>query len=206
MNTPKSGSLFVIVAPSGAGKSSLVAELLKQDANIQLSISYTTRAPRTGEVDGQHYHFIDVPAFRALRGRAVAAALAVPPVLSRLAMLERYYRDRSVGLPARWTPAEAHDNAVANLPATVRAVAASLLVDRLTVIDRDGGVLYDGADPDMFAGQWERGFHRPLSAVETADARMRLARIGSLRSVPGVGTALSDPVVASIRRSLDDLA
>ncbi|WP_270319490.1 zeta toxin family protein [Bifidobacterium adolescentis] len=137
---------------------------------------------------------------------AYGAALAVPPVLSRLAMLERYYRDRSVGLPARWTPAEAHDNAVANLPATVRAVAASLLVDRLTVIDRGGGVLYDGADPDMFAGQWERGFHRPLSAVETADARMRLARIGSLRSVPGVGTALSDPVVASIRRSLDDLA
>lgn len=137
---------------------------------------------------------------------AYGAALAVPPVLSRLAMLERYYRDRSVGLPARWTPAEAHDNAVANLPATVRAVAASLLVDRLTVIDRGGGVLYDGADPDMFAVQWERGFHRPLSAVETADARMRLARIGSLRSVPGVGTALSDPVVASIRRSLDDLA
>ena len=40
---------------------------------------------------------------------AYGAALAVPPVLSRLAMLERYYRDRSVGLPARWTPAEAHD-------------------------------------------------------------------------------------------------
>ena len=95
---------------------------------------------------------------------------------------------------------------LANLPATIRAVAMSPLIDRLTVIDRDGGVLYDGADPDMFAGQWERGFHRPLSAVETADARMRLARIGSLRSVPGVGTALSDPVVASIRRSLDDLA
>lgn len=95
---------------------------------------------------------------------------------------------------------------MANLPATVRAVAMSPLVDRLTVIDRDGGVLYDGADPDMFAGQWERGFHRPLSAAEAADARMRLARIGSLRSVPGVGTALSDPVVASIRRSLDDLA
>lgn len=135
-----------------------------------------------------------------------AVVLAVPPVLSRLAMLERYYRDRSAGLPARWTPAEAHDNTVANLPATVRAVAMSPLADRLTVIDRDGGVLYDGADPDMFAGQWERGFHRPLSAVETADARMRLARIGSLRSVPGVGTALSDPVVASIRRSLDKLA
>lgn len=90
--------------------------------------------------------------------------------------------------------------------ARAEAVAPWHAVDRLTVIDRDGGVLYDGADPDMFAGQWERGFHRPLSAVETADARMRLARIGSLRSVPGVGTALSDPVVASIRRSLDELA
>ena len=122
---------------------------------------------------------------------AYGAALAVPPVLSRLAMLERYYRDRSVGLPARWTPAEAHDNAVANLPATVRAVAASLLVDRLTVIDRDGGVLYDGADPDMFAGQWERGFHRPLSAVETADARMRL------RPLPlGLGQRLGVRVAA----------
>lgn len=67
MNTPKSGSLFVIIAPSGAGKSSLVAELLKQDANIQLSISYTTRAPRTGEVDGVNYHFTDVANFLAMR-------------------------------------------------------------------------------------------------------------------------------------------
>ena len=134
-----------------------------------------------------------------------AVVLAVPPALSSLAILERYYRDRSAGLPARWTPASAHDNAVANLPATVCAVAMSPLADRLTVIDRDGGVLYDGADPDMFAGRWEDGFHRPLSAVETADARMRLARIGSLRRVPGVGTALSDPVVLSIRRDLEVL-
>ena len=67
MNTPKSGSLFVIVAPSGAGKSSLVAELLKQDADIQLSVSYTTRAPRAGEVDGVNYHFTDVANFLAMR-------------------------------------------------------------------------------------------------------------------------------------------
>ena len=73
MTNPKhisqSGSLFVIVAPSGAGKSSLVAELLKQDANIQLSISYTTRAPRAGEIDGVNYHFTDAPNFLAMRGR-----------------------------------------------------------------------------------------------------------------------------------------
>ena len=67
MNTPKSGSLFVIVAPSGAGKSSLVAELLKQDTDIQLSVSYTTRKPRNGEVDGKDYHFVTVEAFLRLR-------------------------------------------------------------------------------------------------------------------------------------------
>ena len=66
-SSPKSGSLFVIIAPSGAGKSSLVAELLKADTNIQLSISYTTRAPRTGEVDGVNYHFTDVANFLAMR-------------------------------------------------------------------------------------------------------------------------------------------
>jgi guanylate kinase len=52
------GNLFVVVAPSGAGKTSLVNELLKRDPNIKLSISYTTRAPRDGEVDGLDYHFV----------------------------------------------------------------------------------------------------------------------------------------------------
>lgn len=53
-----SGNLFIICAPSGAGKTSLVAELLRVDAGIRLSISYTTRAPRPGEVDGRDYHFV----------------------------------------------------------------------------------------------------------------------------------------------------
>lgn len=66
----------------------------------------------------------------------------------------------------------------------------------------DGPLLpVNGDDLRQYHPDYDR-----LSAVETADARMRLARIGSLRSVPGVGTALSAPVVASIRRSLDDLA
>ncbi len=67
MNTLKSGSLFIVAAPSGAGKSSLVTELLKQDANIQLSVSYTTRAPRVGELDGVAYHFTDVATFLTMR-------------------------------------------------------------------------------------------------------------------------------------------
>ena len=52
------GNLFVVVAPSGAGKTTLVSALLKSDANVRLSISYTTRAPRSGEADGREYHFI----------------------------------------------------------------------------------------------------------------------------------------------------
>ena len=60
------GNLFVVVAPSGAGKTSLVDALLNQDPNIRLSISYTTRAPRPGEQDGREYHFIDKPTFEAM--------------------------------------------------------------------------------------------------------------------------------------------
>jgi len=60
------GNLFVVVAPSGAGKTSLVAELLKREPNIHLSISYTTRAPREGEKDGREYHFVDKPAFEKM--------------------------------------------------------------------------------------------------------------------------------------------
>jgi guanylate kinase len=58
------GNLFVVAAPSGAGKSSLVNALLAQDSGIQLSVSYTTRAPRGAEVDGVHYVFIDGPEFQ----------------------------------------------------------------------------------------------------------------------------------------------
>jgi len=53
-----SGSLFVISAPSGAGKTSLVHALLNINPQIDLSVSYTTRLPRAGEVDGKDYHFV----------------------------------------------------------------------------------------------------------------------------------------------------
>lgn len=177
---------------------------------IRMTMEHVTANGISAVVEGTWRNaatVLDEAANAKRAGRSThAVVLAVPPALSSLAILERYYRDRSAGLPARWTPASAHDNAVANLPATVRAVAMSPLADRLTVIDRDGGVLYDGTDSDMFAGQWERGFNRPLSAEERADVRMRLGRIKSLRDVPGVTTVSSDPVVASIRRSLDDPA
>jgi guanylate kinase len=64
-----SGSLFVIVAPSGAGKTSLVDALLQDEPNIRLSVSYTTRAPRAGEVSGREYHFIAPQEFAAMLAR-----------------------------------------------------------------------------------------------------------------------------------------
>ena len=58
MSDINKGSLFIIAAPSGGGKTSLVNALLKGDARLVLSVSHTTRAARPGEVDGQHYHFV----------------------------------------------------------------------------------------------------------------------------------------------------
>lgn len=59
------GNLFMVVAPSGAGKSTLVNALLAKDPAIRLSISWTTRAPRPKERDGEHYHFTSVDDFLA---------------------------------------------------------------------------------------------------------------------------------------------
>jgi guanylate kinase len=60
------GLLFIVTAPSGAGKSSLVNAVLADDSGLALSISYTTRAPRPGETDGREYHFVDRPAFQKM--------------------------------------------------------------------------------------------------------------------------------------------
>lgn len=57
------GNLFIITAASGAGKTSLVKELLASDSQVKLSISHTTRQPRPGEKDGAHYHFINEAQF-----------------------------------------------------------------------------------------------------------------------------------------------
>ena len=58
--------LFIISAPSGTGKTSLVKALLQSDLNLSLSISHTTRPPRSGEVNGRDYHFVDEVTFRQM--------------------------------------------------------------------------------------------------------------------------------------------
>jgi guanylate kinase len=61
--------LFVVAAPSGGGKTSLINSLLDKDRQIKLSVSHTTRPARPGEVDGVHYHFVDEETFLDLMER-----------------------------------------------------------------------------------------------------------------------------------------
>ena len=60
------GLLFIVAAPSGAGKSSLVNAVVADDPDLALSVSYTTRAPRAGEVNGREYHFVDRATFQRM--------------------------------------------------------------------------------------------------------------------------------------------
>jgi guanylate kinase len=63
------GRLFVITAPSGAGKTSLIDAVMEADPTLKLSVSYTTRAPRRGETDGVDYPFVDDQRFLAMKQR-----------------------------------------------------------------------------------------------------------------------------------------
>ncbi len=63
-----SGNLFIVSAPSGAGKTSLVNSLLSSNKEIDLSVSYTSLAPRPGETDGKDYHFVTRETFQKMSG------------------------------------------------------------------------------------------------------------------------------------------
>ncbi len=67
MEFQRRGVMLVIASPSGAGKSSISRSLFGQDPNIRLSVSVTTRARRTDEVEGTHYYFVDVPTFNRMK-------------------------------------------------------------------------------------------------------------------------------------------
>jgi guanylate kinase len=87
------GDLFVVVAPSGAGKTSLVNAMLAEETGIRLSVSFTTRVPREGEVDGREYHFVAREAFEAM--------IAAGDFLEHANVYGNYY-----GTSRRWIEAE----------------------------------------------------------------------------------------------------
>ncbi len=87
------GDLFVVVAPSGAGKTSLVNRLLEVETGIRLSVSYTTRAPREGEASGREYHFVAREAFESM--------IAAGDFLEHANVYGNYY-----GTSRRWIESE----------------------------------------------------------------------------------------------------
>jgi len=87
------GTLYVISAPSGAGKTSLVKALLERLGGITVSVSHTTRAPRPGEQDGVDYHFIDKERFEVL--------VAAGEFLEHAQVFDNYYGTRRATLVER---------------------------------------------------------------------------------------------------------
>jgi guanylate kinase len=104
METP--GNLFVVAAPSGAGKSSLVQALLELDSHLALSVSHTTRAPRGQEQHGREYWFVDEAEFRAMvdRGEFFEWAQVHGQLYgtSRRAIADRLARGEDVVLEIDW--------------------------------------------------------------------------------------------------------
>lgn len=83
------GTLFTVSAPSGAGKTSLLEALVERSRNLQVSVSHTTRARRSGETDGVNYHFVDRETFQAM--------LADSAFLEHAEVFGNYY-----GTSAQW--------------------------------------------------------------------------------------------------------
>jgi guanylate kinase len=145
----KRGRLFVIAAPSGAGKTSLVRALLEQEPGLHLSVSHTTRSRRPNEVDGREYHFDTVTNFRALieRGEFLEYAQVFDNLYgtSRLFVEQRLHAGQDVVLEIDWQGAQQVRRALPQcisifiLPPSRRALAerlASRGTDSLQVIER----------------------------------------------------------------------
>jgi len=101
-----SGTLYIVSAPSGAGKTSLVQALLAADPGVRKSVSYTTRKPRPGEENGREYHFVDVAAFEAMAARGAFLECATVHAnrygTSRDWVLEQTARGQDIVLEIDW--------------------------------------------------------------------------------------------------------
>src|SRR5580765_4210863 len=96
------GNLFIVSAPSGAGKSSLVSAALAEDKGLALSVSYTTRPPRAGEVNGREYHFVERKTFDSMLERGLSGIGRSPwKPLWHLPEMDRRSARQGPGHPAR---------------------------------------------------------------------------------------------------------
>lgn len=109
-----------------------------------------------------------------------AVVLAVPPLVSLAGIAERFYRDMLRGFPARWTPPTAHDVTVDSLVQNVGKIVNAMfsgepMIDRFTVTNRSGEILYDGAACADAVDIFQEHFERPLNLSEQKVVRDTLA-------------------------------
>lgn len=136
------GDLFIIAAPSGGGKTSLVRGLLKHDPRLVLSISHTTRPPRPGEQNGQHYHFVSTPEFEQMirRGRFMEHARVFDHYYGtqRESVVRQMQQDQDVILEIDWQGARQVRTLFPDCCAIfVLPPALETLLERLTGRDQD---------------------------------------------------------------------
>jgi len=99
------GLMFVLSSPSGAGKTTLAKLLLQNDKHIHSSISYTTRAPRDGEVDGVDYHFTNKETFQKMIGDVVSVFILPPSKATLKERLVKRAQDASETIELRMSKA-----------------------------------------------------------------------------------------------------
>jgi guanylate kinase len=142
------GTLFVISAASGAGKTSLVKAVLQQVSDIEVSVSHTTRAPREGEVDGVDYHFVDKDTFEMMveAGEFIESATVFGNMYgtSQLHLQEQLLKGRDVILEIDWQGARQ----IRQLMSDCRTIyivppSISALRERLTSRGQDDGSVID---------------------------------------------------------------
>ncbi|WP_295027334.1 zeta toxin family protein [uncultured Mobiluncus sp.] len=109
-----------------------------------------------------------------------AVVLAVPPLVSLAGIAERFYRDMLRGFPARWTPPTAHDVTVDSLVQNIGEIVNATylgdpMIDRFTVTNRSGEILYDGAACAEAVDIFQEHFERPLTLSEQKIVRDTLA-------------------------------
>ncbi len=102
----RTGRLIVLSAPSGAGKTSLVRALLERDPNLRVSISYTTRPPRSGEVHGEDYVFVSRPRFESMIAFSFARTTATRSASARC---EECFKRKGVMARSPWSNSAAEN-------------------------------------------------------------------------------------------------
>lgn len=129
-----------------------------------------------------------------------AVIVATNPTLSRMGMLARYYGNLAQGTYARWTPIAAHETVVENISQNIQLIVRSELIDRFTVTDRTGTLLFDSEDNNRSngIGVWMEKFSGELTPYES-DQLMREARlVGSYVRTHPEETARIEDVVSTI--------